>query len=442
MYFTHHFEYIVIVHLILMVALAVYFAPLGLVLIPFALLSLVLFMMPGDLRFASVGKRRCAALLYKTSLALNVTLFLLGAYALFTIGFFGLLAWYLAGMNLAIANRVGRALKNIARHPPSPLARSAEENRALDAAGFWEKTTYFTDVAFITYVVFMFAATASQISAAAIMALWTKWIWPGFLVVALVVGVRKLRRRAFSTATQAALDSKGDEATITKPAFIVDDQVIPAVIRGHKKKSNEKMRRQQGQFSGETPACASVAISGNAGGYWQWILFFVWFGFTLCGYIYFRTEPFTLSALSYKIGTLVLGLSSAVVLRLMALRIRRAPQQVAREMARRTFLDRLFVIGSLFVIGPLLLWFPLYALAYTAHDLTAQKTQETQQVIFANNGRPCVALQEDKVWFCMDKAETFAAAMNEGTDLSFIMQRSIFGVSIKGYVPRHGEVSR
>ena len=439
--YIYRFEHIVIIHLILMVALAFYFAPAGWPMLPLALLHLALFLMPEDLRFASDVKIRLAKALFGISLAINAALFLFGVYVVFTAGPLGFFFWYLAGINLAIANRVGRGLKNIERHPPSPLARSAEENRALDAALVWEKVSYFGDFAVAGYVGFMIAGAISQISAGHAIVFLGKWIWLGLLIVALVMGLRNLRRRALDRATQAALEKKGDGATVTKPAFIADDRVMPAVVRGGEKKTSKK-QRGQGGFIGETPVRATVATSGRAGGYVQWVVLFVWFGFTLCGYISFIYEPFTPSTLSYKTGMLIAGLSTAVVLWLMAVRIRRAPQRVARDMARKTFLDRLFVIGSLFFVGPLLLAFPLYALAYTAHGLTAQTTMETQRVDFANNGRPCVYLEEDKVGFCMDKAETFAAAVNEGKDLSFIMQRSIFGVSVESYAPRHGEMSR
>ena len=441
MYVGHRFEYIVIIHLILMVALAFYFAPAGWPMLPLALLHLALFMMPEDLRFASDVKIRLAKTLFGTSLAVNTVLFLFGGYVVFTAGPWGFFFWYLAGINLAIANRVGRALKSIEHHPPSPLARGAEENSALDAASFWEKATYFGDFAVAGYVGFMVAGAISQISTGNTIAFLGKWIWPGLLIVALVMGVRNLRRRALDTATQAALEKKGEGATVTKPALIVDDRVMPAVVRGGEKKTNKKQRRQGG-FIGEMPMRVTTAASGRTGGYGQWVVLFVWFGFTLCGYISFKYAPFTPSALSGKTGMLIAGLSTAVVLWLMAVRIRRAPQQVARDMARKTFLDRLFAVCSLFVIGPLLLAFPLYALAYTAHGLTAQTTMETQRVDFADNGRPCVYLEEDKVGFCMDRAETFAAAVNEGNDLSFMMQRSISGVSVESYAPRHGGMSR
>lgn len=446
--YIHRFEYIVITHLIFMASIAVYFAPLGLWLIPLILLSLVLFMMPGDLRFASAGKRRCAVALYKISLALNVTLFLLGAYALFTIGFLGFLAWYLAGMNLAIANRVGRALKNIARHPPSSLARSTEENRALDAAAFWERATDFTYFALAVYVGFMLVGWTHALDP---MNFWGKWIWPGILLLALVVGVRRLRNRALDAATQAATMHKG--AVATREAFVLADTVVPAVVRHMVGKQNKEQQRQ-GAFIGEAPVRGQSSAFGirpqrlrqlqgtpacETGTHWQWLGLCVWLCMTLCGYYLFTSMSFYLSALSYKSALLIIALTTALFLWLMAARIRRAPQAVASEMARKTFLERLFMLGGLFVLASLILPMPLYTLAYGAHLLTAQAGAEVHTVKRIKSRQPCVELLAEEMSFCIRNPRDYRAAVKEGKDLTFSIRRSRFGVSVDAYVPRHGE---
>ena len=453
--YTHRFEYIVIAHLIFMAVLAVYFAPWGLWLIPLVLLNLALFMIPGDLRFASGGKIRRAAALYKISLVANIALFVLGACLLFSALFLGVFTWYLAGMNLAIANRVARALKNIERHPPSPLARSTEENRALDAAAFWEKAAYFTDFALAGYIGLMIAGAVTQIGTADTVRFWGKWIWPGLLITALVIGGRRLRQRALDSATQAAATGKGDGATVTKPAFILDDGAIPAVVRGAAKKSGQKQRRQGG-FIGETPANGQngeqgisaqrlrqmgVTISPKGSALWQWLCLFIWLCLTLCGYYLWVYVPFYPSALSNKSGLLVIGLSTAVVLWLLALRIRRTPQKVALVSADKTALDSLFMIGSLFALSPLLLSMPLYTFAYAAHSLTAETVTESYPVKRDVKRQPCIdLLTEKEMRFCTRSPADYAAAVKEGKDLTFAIRRSIFGVSIDDYVPRHGEL--
>jgi len=449
--YVHRFEYMVITHLIFMVALAVYFMPWGWPLIPLVLLNLALFMIPEDLRFASAGKIRRAGKLYRISLVLNIALWVLGVYLLFIIGFLGFFVLYIAGMNLAIANKVGRALKNIDRHPTSPLVRSAEESRALDAAMSWEKVTYFADFALAGYIGFMLVGTAQSLAP---VDFWIKWMGPAVLIVAASIIVRKLRKRALEGATQAAVVRKGDGAVVTREAIVLDDSAVPAVVRNVQIKHDKKPRRQNG-FIGEAPVRRASEDTGAGGrpnpvglrhrmiqnrasGYGQWVILCVWGCLVLCGYYLLTSVSFYPSALSYKLSILVVGLSTAFLLWLMAARIRRAPRDFASKMSRKTFLDRLFVLGSLFLLGPLLLSMPLYACAYGVHVLTAQADIEMHQINLIENSKACVELQSEGMRFCIRNPHDFAEVVQEHRDPSFAIRRSLFGVSVDAHIPWHG----
>jgi|GEM_PF-7016720 len=447
MIYMLEFQYVAILHLFLMGALAVYFLPWGLLLVPVILLQMALFMVPGDLRFLGEGKRHRIAVLYKTSLFVNGALFPLGLYFLFVVGGPGLALLFIAGMNLAVANKAGRALKNIARHPPSPFARSEKENRALEAAVFWEKISYFTDMAFAIYVGGMAAATLSQISTAAMLAIWEKWIWIGIPILAAPFVVRSRRHRVLEAATEAAVRHKGDDAVAAQAAFLLDDKPVPAVVR-RTVTGGEGRRRGSGGYVGETYVPLSEEdkkdlrrqfrrLRAGQAGYGQWVLLLVWTALTLYGFIclFFLRLSYYPGVLSYKIGFLVMGLAVSLCLWGMAARIHRNPQGFARERARKTVLERMFILAGFFAGVPLLLALPLYALSHMAHGLTGKTVMETHQVAFPPREQPCLVFQEENRHFCIRDPETYVAALKEGKNLTFAVSYSPFGTSVDDYVP-------
>lgn len=447
MIYMHNFQYVAILHFLLMGALAVYFLPWGLLLVPVILLQMALFMVPGDLRFSGEGKRRRIAVLYKTSLLVNGAVFSLGLYFLFVAWVLGLAFLFIAGMNLAVANGAGRALKNIARHPPSPFARSEEENRALETAAFWEKFSYFTDTAFAIYVGGMAAATLSQISTAAMLAIWGKWIWLGIPILAAPFVVRSRRCRVLEAATEAAVRHKGDDAVAAQAAFLLNGKPVPAVAH-RTVTGGEGRRRGSGGYVGETHAPLSGEDrkdlhrqfrrrgAGQAG-YGQWALLLVWTALTLHGFIclFFLRLSYYPSVLSYKTGFLVMGLAVSLCLWGMAARIHRNPHGFARERARETFLDRMFILAGFFAGVPFLLALPLYALSHMAHGLTGKTVMETHQVAFPPREQPCLVFQEENRHFCIRDPQTYAVALKEGKTLTFAVSYSPFGTSVDDYVP-------